>query len=198
MDISFHHARDRQYYAIRFKPGMFETVPFIRELRFWGVDRFPCPRLSAMAALLVLKDHPMSSAVFSNAELNAPICSALSEFFGIEVYPSKYNTDRRELAGGDMVVVPARFTSLISPGDVPAGAEALTWMSLDDIGGPVGGSVRTNIDAFALTESEKNLVIALCCAGKEVGHVALDAPAPDLHTLFHWMGLELVSPCTSG
>ncbi len=194
MEISFHYARDRQYYAIRFDAGPFETVPFLRELRFWGVDRFPCPRLSTVAALLALRDHPMDSATLSNAELNAPVCAAISEHFGIEIHPSKYNTERRDLAGGDLLIAPSRFTAPRDPRTFIDGGEVLTWISLDDIGGPLGGLVRTNIDAFDLDAMTKNLVVALCCAGKEVGHIVLEGAAPELGQLMHWIGLELIDP----
>lgn len=197
MNISFYYARDRQFYAVRFSASAFETVPFIPELRFWGVDRFPCPRLSTMAALIALKDHPLTSVTLSKVEINAPVCAALSQYFGVEIHAGKYNANGRELAGGDMVVAPSRFNAPPNPRSFIAGVEVLTWISLNDIGGPLGGLVRTNIDALDLSESERNLIVALCCAGKDVGHVILEGADPGIAKLMHWMGLELIDPSDS-
>ncbi len=63
---------------------------------------------------------------------------------------------------------------------------------MDDLGGSFGGHVRTNIDAFDLTEGEKNLVVALCCAGKEVGHIMLEGAGTEYAQVVHRIGLELI------
>lgn len=191
MDISFTYARDRQYYAIGFLAGAFETAPFVPELRFWGVDRYPCPRLSALAALIALKTHPLTSVTLKSVDINAPVCSVLSQHLGVEIHASKYNADRRDLPGGELVVLPARFGNAAPPRTAAEGAELLTWISLNDLGGLLGGAVRTNIDVFDLTEAEKNLILALCCSGKELGHVLLDRVDPELADVMHGIGLEL-------
>jgi len=85
-----------------------------------------------------------------------------------------------------------RFSLSDKPQRLIESAEVLTWISLDDLRGPFGGLVRTNIDAFELTEAEKNLVFALCCGGKDVGHILLEEAEPGLATVLHRIGLELV------
>jgi len=192
MDFSFDYAPDRLFYALRFEAGAHESVPFIRELRFWGVDRVPCPRLSTMAALIALKNHPLTAITLSHGAMNRPVCTALSRHFGVEIHPAKYDFDRRELAGGDKIVAPGRFTGAGGQRRCVEGAEALNWISLDDLRGPFGGIVRTNVDAFDLTESDKNLIVALCCAGKDVGHVMLEGAEPGVAEVLHLIGLELI------
>lgn len=192
MELSFDYVPDRQFYALRFKAGEYESVPFLRELRFWGVDRVPCPRLSTMAALITLKNHPLTAVTLSNAAVNPPVCTALSRHFGVEIYPATYDANRRDLVGGEKVIAPVRCTHAGSQRQLLGGVEALTWISLNDLGGPFGGLVRTNVDAFDLTESEKNLIIALCCAGKDVGHVMLDGAGTDYAQVLHRIGLELI------
>lgn len=194
MQFSFDYAPERQFYAMRFKAGTYESVPFIPEVRFWGVDRVPCPRLSTLAALLALKDHPLTTIKVGDAEVNPPICTALSRYFGVEIHPSRYDENRRDLAGGEKLVAPVRFTQARAQANGVKGAEVLTWISLDDLNGPFGGLVRTNIDAFDLTEIEKNLIVALCCAGKDVGHVVLEGIDADLSYLLHLIGLEAIDP----
>ena len=192
MELSFDYAPDRQFYALRFKAGAYESVPFLRELRFWGVDRVPCPRLSTMAALIALKNHPLTAVTLRSAAVNPPVCTALSRHFGVEIYPATYDANRRDLAGGEKIVAPVRFTHASRQRRLLEGVEALMWISLDDLGGPFGGLVRTNVDAFDLTESEKNLIITLCCAGKDVGHVMLEGAGTEYAQVIHRIGLELI------
>jgi hypothetical protein len=192
MDLRLTHAHNRRFFALRFTAGTYESVPFVSELRFWGVDRTPCPSLATMAALIVLKDHPIKSITLNDAEMVPPVCTALATHFGVEIHPAKYDINRRDLPGGDRIVAPVRFARLASQQWPGEGAEMLTWMSLDDLRGPFGGLVRTNVDAFDLTESEKSLVVALCCAGRDVGHIVLNGAEPDMARLLHRIGLELV------
>lgn len=192
MDLRFDYAQNRRFLALRFAAGAHESVPFIRELRFWGVDRVPCPSLGTVAALIALKDHPITTLTLNDVEVPPPVCTALSNHFGVEIQCAKYDINRRDLPGGDRIVAPVRFARLSGQRWPGHGAEALTWMSLDDLRGPFGGLVRTNLDAFDLTEAEKNLIVALCCAGKDVGHIVLDGAEPDLVRLLHRVGLELV------
>lgn len=195
MELSFDYAPDRQFYAVRFEAGAYESVPFIQELRFWGVSRMPCPRLSTLAALLTLKNHPMIALTLSDAALNPPVCAALSLHFGVEIHPSTYNINRRDLAGGDKTVAPIRYSHTPPDRRKPvAASEELAWISLDDLSGPFGGTIRTNIDAFDLGESEKNLIVALCCAGKDLGHIALYQADPAIEDVLHRIGLELILP----
>jgi hypothetical protein len=192
MDLRISYGHNRRFFALRFTAGSHESVPFLPELRFWGVDRVPCPTLATLAALMALKSHPVRALTLGDAELSPPVCTALADHFGVEIHPAKYDIDRRDLPGGDRIVAPVRFARLAGrpwPGE---GAEMLTWMSLDDLRGPFGGLVRTNIDAFDLTEAEKNLIVALCCAGRDVGHIVLDGAPPDMARLLHRIGLELV------
>ncbi|WP_425091510.1 hypothetical protein [Tropicimonas sp. S265A] len=191
MELSFDYAPDRQFYVVRFTAGSYESVPIIREMRFWGVDRAPCPRLSTMAALLALKHHPMATVTLKDAAVNPPVCTALSQYFDVEIHPDRYDVNRRDLAGGEKIVAPARFSQAGKQNFVE-GSEALTWISLEDLRGPFGGHVRTNLDAFDLTEDEKNLIIALCCAGRDVGHIVMDKARPELAEVLHRIGLELV------
>ncbi|MBF9035881.1 hypothetical protein HKCCE2091_16660 [Rhodobacterales bacterium HKCCE2091] len=192
MELRFDHLPGRQFLALRFVPGPYETVPFIRELRFWGVDRAPCPQLGTLAALIALGRHPVASLTLPDTAITPPVCSALSDHFGVELHPSGYDPERRELAGGDKVVAPVRFPRAGEPCWRIAGAEVLTWISLDDLRGPFGGHIRTNIDAFDLPEREKSLIVALCCAGKDLGRIILDGADPDLGRIIHRIGLELV------
>ncbi|MEM9319059.1 MAG: hypothetical protein AAGA70_08630 [Pseudomonadota bacterium] len=191
MELRFVYAFDRQFYAMQFKPGPHETVPFVRELRFWGVDRQPCTSLSTMAALIALKHHPMAQLTLNGIAMNAPVCSALQQHFGVEIHPARYEADRRELLGGEKTVAPIRFAHGRDQA-WPGGGEVLNWISLDDLHGPLSGNVRTNIDAFDLSESEKNLIVALCCAGKHIGHIMLAGGTPGLAQLLHRLGLELI------
>lgn len=193
MELSFDHLPDRQFYVIRFKAGAYETVPFISEIRFWGVERTPCPRLSTLAAMIALKDHPVSAITLPKVAINPQVCSALSRHFEVEIHPATYDINRRDLAGGEKSVRPSRLGSTGRLPTATAGYEILTWMSLDDLGGPLGGLIRTNIDAFALTELEKNLIVALTCSGKDVGHIAVKGADPELSQVFHRIGLELVN-----
>lgn len=192
MEISFDYAPDRQFYALRLKAGAYESVPFLRELRFWGVDRAPCPHLSTLAALIALKKHHLTTVTLSGVEVSPPVCTALSRHFGVEIHPAKYLVNRRDLAGGDKVIAPVRFNRAVGRQWLVEGAEVLTWTSLDDLRGPFGGVVRTNIDAFDLTESEKNLIVALSCAGKDVGHIMLDGSEDGYARVLHRIGLELI------
>lgn len=192
MDLRFTHAHNRRFFALRFSAGAYESAPFISELRFWGVDRAPCPSLGTVAALIALKGHTVKSITLNDAEMAPPVCTALSNHFGVEIHTAKYDINRRDLPGGDRIVAPLRFARLASQRWPGEGAEMLTWMSLDDLRGPFGGLVRTNVDAFDLTEAEKNLIVALCCAGRDVGHIVLDGAPPDMARLFHRIGLELV------
>lgn len=194
MELSFAYKPDRNFYAVRFDAGAQDTVPFIRELRFWGVDRVPCPRLSTLAALIALKSHPMSIVTVRDTAINPPICSALSKFFGLEIYPARYEAERRDLAGGEKIVLPVRFAQMAGRTMPDHVIEVLPWLSTDNLDGPLGAAVRTNIDAFSLSEVEKNLVVALCCAGKDLGHVWIDGIGPDLSDLLHIIGLEAVDP----
>ena len=192
MELSFDYARDRRFFTMGFQPGPYESAPFIRELRFWGVDRVPCPNLCALAALIALRNYHITTVILKSAELAPPVCTALSRHFGVEILPAKYDGSRRNLAGGEKVISPGRFNSPIAPSALAEGAEVLTWMSLDDLSGPLGGLIRTNIDAFDLTESEKNLIVALSCAGKEVGHIFLDGLEKEYERVLHRIGLELI------
>lgn len=192
MELSFDYAPDRRFYALRFGAGIYESVPFIRELRFWGVDRVPCPSLSTMAALIALKTHPLTVVTLRTGMVTPSVCTALSQHFGVEIHPATYDFDRRELAGGDKTIFPVRLARAGGKNWPVERAEVLTWISLDDLGGPIGGLVRTNIDAFDLTESEKALIVALCCAGKDVGHIVLDGAEPALGRVLHRIGLELI------
>ncbi|MDJ0858651.1 MAG: hypothetical protein QNJ03_06210 [Dinoroseobacter sp.] len=198
MELSFDFVPDRQYFAIRFTAGAYESVPFIRELRFWGVDRVPCPRLSTLASLIALQTHHLTHVTVRDAEINPPVCTALQNHFGVEIHPSTYDVDRRDLTGGEKLVAPSRFAQTGGQQWLAAGAEALTWISIDDLDGPFGGHIRTNLDAFDLTESEKNLIVALCCAGKDVGHIMLADAAPDIAGLLHLIGLELINLTDEG
>lgn len=191
MDLSFTYHRDRQFYALGFTPGAFGTVPFVSELRFWGVDRFPCPSMSMAAALIALKDHPVGVFTVQGVEVHPPVCTALSRHFGVEIHPAVYDTDRRDLPGGDRLIAPHRFGDPTTQGGSLEGIETLSWISLDDTAGPFGGQVRTNIDIFDLSEAEKNLIVALCCGGMDVGHIFMDNPDPGLSRLMHLVGLEL-------
>ena len=192
MELKFDFEPESQYYVLRFEAGAYETVPFIRELRFWGVDRVPCPRLSTFAALIALKKHPVIAVTLSDVALNPPVCAALTKHFQVEIHPGKYDINRRDLAGGDRIIAPARLRNAKAPSDLVEGSESLTWISLQDLSGPLGGDIRTNIDAFNLSESDKNLIVALCCAGKDVGHIALDNAEPGIENTFHQIGLELI------
>lgn len=194
MELSFDYAPERQFYAVRFEAGDYETVPFIQELRFWGVSRVPCPRLTTLAALMTLKNHPMIALTLNGAALNPPVCAALSLHFGVEIHPATYSINRRDLAGGDKIVTPVRFGHSSEMRKPVAASEELAWISLDDLNGPFGGAIRTNIDAFDLGESEKNLIVALCCAGKDVGHISLDDADPAIENVLHRIGLELILP----
>ena len=192
MELKFTHAPESQFYTIGFDPGAYESTPFIRELRFWGVDRVPCPRLSTLAALIALKDHPMTAVTLKGVAINPPVCAALTRHFNVEIHPSNYDINRRDLAGGEKIIAPARLKNAGNQATVIEGSEALTWISLDDLSGPLGGLIRTNVDAFDLSEGEKNLIVALCCAGKEVGHIVLDDAAPGMADTLHQIGLELI------
>jgi len=194
MELKFEYTPESQYYVLRFEAGAYESVPFIRELRFWGVDRVPCPRLSTLAALIALKDHPMLAVTLSGVAINPPVCAALARHFEVEIHPSKYDINRRDLAGGDRIVAPVRLREAGAVSAGIEGAEELTWISLNDLGGPLGGLIRTNVDAFDLSESEKNLIVALCCAGKNVGHILCDHDAPGIAETLHRIGLELIVP----
>ena len=192
MELKFTHTPESQFYTIGFEPGAYESTPFIRELRFWGVDRVPCPRLSTLAALIALKDHPMIAVTLSGVAINPPVCAALARHFNVEIHPSKYDINRRDLAGGDKIVAPVRLKNAGNHAPHVGGSEALTWISLDDLSGQLGGLIRTNVDAFDLSESDKNLIVALCCAGKEVGHIVLEDALPEMADTLHQIGLELV------
>ncbi|MDJ1007887.1 MAG: hypothetical protein QNJ13_08690 [Paracoccaceae bacterium] len=192
MDLSFDYTRRSQFYALRFDAGEFESVPFIRELRFWGVDRAPCPGLGTMAALLALKDHPVTAVTLNGVAMNPSVCTALSRQFDVEIHTSAYDVDHRPLLGGDKIVAPARISRAAGQRWPVEGTEVLTWISLDDLRGPFGGLVRTNVDAFDLTETEKDLIVALCCAGKDVGHILLKGADPALARTLHRIGLELI------
>ena len=192
MDLRFTYGHNRRFYALRFTAGAHESAPLIAELRFWGVDRVPCPSLGTLAALIALKGHPVRALTLDDGELSPPVCTALSNHFGIEIHPAKYDINRRDLPGGDRIVAPVRFARLAGQPWPGEGAEMLTWMSLVDLRGPFGGLVRTNVDAFDLTEAEKNLIVALCCGGREVGHIVLNGAEPRMAGLLHRVGLELV------
>lgn len=193
MHLRFDYAPDREFYALRFEAGTYESVPHIRELRFWGVDRTPCPQLSTLAALIALRHQSVIAITLGDAGLTPSVCTAFQRHFGLEIHPARYDIDRRELAGGDRTVAPVRFARLAA-GKWPAeGVEVLTWISLDDLRGPFGGQVRTNVDAFDLTEMEKSLIVALCCGGREVGRVVVDEADEAMAEVFHRAGLELVA-----
>ncbi len=192
MEISFDYSADRQFYAVQFRASVNDSVPFIRELRFWGVDRLPCPQLSTLAALIVLKSHAVKSVTLFGSELSPPVCTALSQQFGVEIHCAKYDTNRRNLAGGEKIVAPVRFKATVDQQAIIDRTEVLTWISLDDLHGPFGGQIRTNVDVFDLTEGEKNLIVGLCCAGKDVGHLVLKESETGFGRVLHRIGLELV------
>lgn len=192
MELSFDYSPERQFYVVRFEAGAYESVPFIRELRFWGVGRVPCPRLSTLAALIALKNHPMIAVTLSGVAINPPVCAALSRHFEVEIHPATYDINRRDLAGGERIVAPVRLNREGGQPGLIEGSEELTWVSLDDLRGPFGGLIRTNVDAFDLRESEKSLIVALCCAGKDVGHIILDEAEPGTAETLHRIGLELI------
>lgn len=194
MELKFDYAPESQFYVLRFEAGSYESVPFIRELRFWGVDRVPCPRLSALAALIALKNHPVMAVTLSSVALNPPVCAALTRHFEVEIHPGKYDINRRDLAGGERIIAPRRLKDATTASSSVEGAETLTWISLQDLGGPLGGLVRTSVDAFDLSESDKNLIVALCCAGKDVGHIVLEDAEPAIADTLHQIGLELILP----
>lgn len=192
MNLSFDYAPERRFYALRFAAGTYESVPFIRELRFWGVDRAPCPNLSTMAALIALKNHPLNVVTLGAGMVTPSVCTALSRHFGVEIHPATYDFDCRALAGGDKTVMPVRIARMGGQTWPVERAEVLSWISLDDMGSTIGGLIRTNIDAFDLTESEKGLIVALCCAGKDVGHIVLGRAEPGFGRVLHRIGLELI------
>ena len=196
MEVSFDYSRERQSYMIRFQPGHFETAPFLTEVRFWGVDRFPCPQMSLLAALIVLQDHPKTSITVPEAPINPPVCSVLADHFGTEIVPAKYDINSRRLAGGDLVIAPRRFRALSGWSMDVDGAEILTWASLNDLRGPLGGEIRTNLDAFDLAEPAKDLIVALCCAGQDAGHLIVSDADPDMARVLHRIGMELINPET--
>lgn len=193
MELSFEHAPDRQSFVLRFQAGTHASVPMLRELRFWGVDRVPCPSLSTLAALLSLKHHALKTVTLREVAMSPPVCTALAAHFGVEIHPARYDADRRDLIGGDKAVAPIRFARLQGQSWPMGAVEVLPWVSLDDFDGALGGSVRTNVDAFGLTEAEKDVIVALCCGGREIGHVLVDSAEPDLARLFHRLGLELLA-----
>ncbi|MBT8460293.1 MAG: hypothetical protein KJN60_11530 [Boseongicola sp.] len=194
MELKFDYAPESQFYALRFEAGAYESVPFIRELRFWGVSRVPCPRLTTLAALIVLRSHAVTSVTLSDVALNPPVCTALARHFDVEIHPLNYDINRRDLAGGERIVGPRRLKDASNqPTDVE-GLEELNWISLHDLGGQLGGQIRTNLDAFDLNEIDKNLIVALCCSGKDVGHIVLDRVEPGIAETIHRIGLELIVP----
>jgi hypothetical protein len=192
MELRFDYSPERQFYCVRFEAGAYESVPFIRELRFWGVGRVPCPRLSTFAALIALKNHPLIAVTLSGVAINPPVCAALAQHFNVEIHPAKYDINRRDLAGGERIIAPVRLNRTGDQSGRVEGSEELTWISLDDLSGPLGGLVRTNIDAFDLNENEKSLIVALCCAGKDVGHIVLEDAEPQIATTLHRIVLELI------
>lgn len=192
MDISFDFTRASQFFAIRFQPGRYESRPFVSQLRFWGVTRMPCSGMATLAALMALKAQRPDAVAVKGASLTPPVCTTLGQHFGVEVRPSDYQKDRANLLGGTRVLAPVRFGH--SPGPLPDGAEALSWMSVDDLLKPLGAHVGTNLDAFDLDEAEKDLIVALCCGGKDLGHVLMDDAPSGMDELFHSLGMELVAP----
>ena len=146
MELRLDYLPDRQFLALRFGPGEFESVPIFRELRFWGVDRAPCPDLSALAAMIVLKNYNIQSLTLCGVAISPPVCTALSRHFEVEIHPETYDANRRNLPGGDKIIVPARFTRSVENQLSVDGAEMLTWISLRDMFGPLGGTIRTNIE----------------------------------------------------
>lgn len=191
MELSFTFSRASQYFIIGFRPGRYETRPFVSELRFWGIAHQPCSGMATLAALMALKTQRPDIVTVKGASLTPPVCTALGQYFGVEILPSDYQTDRANLLGGTHVVVPHRFGQpCLGLGD---GAQALSWMSVQDLLKPLGSHVGTNLDAFDLDEWEKDLIVALCCRGKDVGHIVMDGFPDHMAKLFHRLGLELIS-----
>lgn len=192
LEVSFEYSCDRQFYVVRFHASVFDSVPFVPELRFWGVTRNPCQGLSALAAIIAMRNHPLKSLKLRDTRLNAPVCTALTEFAGFELHPEQYDPSGRELLGGNRRLAPRRFRGNGSFEGVPAGVEAFFWLSLNDLYGALGGDIRTNLDAFDLTEAEKSLVVALSCGGRDVGQIVAQSAETDVTTVLHRIGLELV------
>lgn len=191
MEFKFTYFAQKRFYRIGFEAAPFETIPFVRELRFWGVDRVPCPALSTVAGLVALGAQRPSSVTVPGVTMTPPVCQTIARHFEINVHPGELDTERRNLLGGDRVIAPCRFAHAPTVGILQGTVEVVTWCSLSDIHGPFGGTIRSNLDAFELSESEKNVITALCAAGRHVGHIMLDDVDPALCALMHSLGLEV-------
>ena len=147
MEVRLNHSSESQFLVLELIASNNEPVPFVREIRFWGVDRAPCSGSCMLAALIALRANPVSS--LTTAEhLSPPTCAALAREFGIGIHPTRFDPNRRELLGGEKRIFSKRFNGQNSKDVFPSPIETLSWISLDDFDGPLGENIRTNIDVF--------------------------------------------------
>lgn len=192
MEVSFEYTPQQQYFVIRLDPSAHGCTPPMGELRFWGVASTPELSLASVAALLVLQHHPASIISLRDTAMSGPICTALTRHFGLELYPSSYDLQRRDLFSGEKMVAPLRFGQPHGRGWAADRFEVMPWCSLNDFGGLQGAKLRTNIDAFDLQEWEKSIIVALCCSGAQLGHILVENVPEAVRILFHRLGLEVL------
>ncbi|GGE62847.1 hypothetical protein [Actibacterium pelagium] len=192
MRFEFSYHREKRALTVRLRAAEYEPVPFVDRLHFWGVDRKPDPQMLGLACCILAAPMPVYSVQLPSVNASSNYCLQIRNHIGVDVHLNKVDDSDRRLLGGDNTVYPYRFVLETSKPVKDQYFEPLSWTGFGDFRGNLGGSIRTNIDAFELTEAEKSLVLALCCAGDRLGYLIVEDLNEELRSLLHNLGLGIV------
>jgi len=183
---------ERRHYAARFEATDYEARPFIDTLHFWGMETKPDPLMSALGLCIVAAKLPIKTVQFQGLSASPYFCEKVGAALGLQVFPAKLHDGQRKLLGGDLALAPHRYARPHST-TAEIYAQPMSWTGTADFRGTIGGTLRSNIDVFDLTETEKDLVIGLCTGGDRTGTLIVPTGAESYAPLFHALGLHLLT-----
>lgn len=193
MRVHVQYDRPAQALSLRFDAGLHESHPFVDQLWFWGCNRAPDDQIAGLAACIVASQMPVHTVELVDLRATSQFCRTVGDALDLDVQCKKLDSDDRSLLGGDNTIYPYRHATGATWHNAVVYHEPLSWTGTDDFRGRIGGTVRTNIDMFRLSDAQKDLVVALCCGGASMGSVVAPAIEPGLVTLLHRLGLGIVA-----
>lgn len=198
MKIDTQFDRKSQALSIRFEATLYETRPFVDQLWFWGVSRAPDQRIAALAACIVASRLAVETVELSGLRAAATFYRTVSHTLSLDVHGEALAHEERDLLGGDNTIYPYRYAAGPTWQDPGIYHEPLSWTGIEDFRGKIGGKVHSNIDMFPLSAPEKDLVVALFCAGATIGSVVAPDLDPTLGRLLHVLGLGVIANVLTG
>lgn len=193
MKIDTQFDRTGHSLSIGFEATLHETRPFVDQLWFWGVTRAPDERVADLAACIVSSRLAVETVELNGLRVTAPFCRTVGHVLALDVHGEALAHDERQLLGGDNTIYPYHYAAGPIWHDPNIYHEPLSWTGIADFRGKIGGKVHSNIDMFPLSAPEKDLVVALCCAGATIGSVVVPDLDPTLGRLLHQLGLGVIA-----